>query len=151
MHYTERSEIVASHSNAPYVHFLKRLGLNINVVTADGATVTDANGLCYLDCIAGYGNCFVGHNPRPIIDAVVAEIQSPRPFNLPFISEVQARLFQKTVRSCTWRTRLLLRRQQRFRGSRISTEIGEIGDRKTRCDLCDRCMAWFHFWLFKRI
>jgi putrescine aminotransferase len=95
MHYKERSEIVASHSNTPYVHFLKRIGLDIDVVAAEGAKVTDANGLCYLDCIAGYGNCFVGHNPRPIIDAVVAEIQSPRPFNLPFISEVQARLFRK--------------------------------------------------------
>ena len=95
MDYTQRSAIVASHHSAPYILFLKRMGLDIDIVAAEGATVTDAKGIRYLDCIAGYGNCFVGHNPAPIIDAVVAEVRSLRPFNLPFISEVQARFFAK--------------------------------------------------------
>lgn len=97
MGYEERSEIVARHSSAPYVQFLQRMGLDIDVVAAEGATVTDASGRRYLDCIAGYGNCFVGHKPRLIIDAVVAEIRSARPFNLPFIGEAQARFFAKLV------------------------------------------------------
>ena len=98
MDYIERSKIVARHNSAPYVHFLKRMCLNIDVIAAEGARVTDLNGRCYLNCIAGYVNCFVGHNPKPIIDAVVAEIQSLRPINPPFISEMQARFFAKLAK-----------------------------------------------------
>lgn len=98
MQYAERSQIVAKHSSAPYVHFLRRVGLDIDVVAADGATLLDTNGRRYVDCIAGYGNCFVGHNPQSIIDAVVAEIESPAPFNLPFLNEAQARFFEELAK-----------------------------------------------------
>jgi len=57
------------------------MGLDIDVQSAQGAIVFDVRGCRYIDCIAGYGNC--------------EELRSSRPFNLPFIQEVQTRL------SCT--------------------------------------------------
>lgn len=89
MDYKERSAIVARRYSAPYILFLKRMGLDIDIVAAEGATVTDAKGIRYLDCIAGYGNCFVGHNPAPIIDAVLCSLPDlhraplPRPGSAP--------------------------------------------------------------------
>lgn len=97
MDYEQRLTSIARLNNAPYVEFLRRTGLAIDVVQAEGSIVTDARGRQYVDCIAGYGNCTIGHNPKPVIDAVVAELQSPRPFNLPFVHDVQALALEKLV------------------------------------------------------
>lgn len=85
----------AKHISNPYIAFLGRMGMLIDVAIADGAQVVDGNGHTYIDCIAGYGNCVLGHNPRPVVEAVVAELRSSRPFNLPFIQEIQARLAER--------------------------------------------------------
>lgn len=95
MNITDVTAVYSKHINNPYITFLDRMGLLINVESAEGALVIDASGKKYVDCIAGYGNCFVGHNPRKVIEAVVTELRSPRPFNLPFIQEVQARLAER--------------------------------------------------------
>jgi putrescine aminotransferase len=95
MNFREHSAIVAKHISAPYVSFLERMELLVDVKHAEGAIVEDVSGRRYIDCIAGYGNCVVGHNPGPVIAAVVAELQSFRPFNLPFVHEVQALLAER--------------------------------------------------------
>lgn len=95
MNFKEHSAIVSKRTSAPYVSFLERMGLLVDVKHAEGAIVEDVSGRRYIDCIAGYGNCVVGHNPGPVIAAVVAELQSFRPFNLPFVHEVQALLAER--------------------------------------------------------
>ena len=59
---------------------------------AEGASIVDRAGRRYIDCVAGYGNLNIGHNHPHVIEAVVEELRSPRPFNLPFLSRAQARL-----------------------------------------------------------
>ena len=71
--------------NGPYIQFLKRAGLALDIRRAKGCMVYDASGQSYVDCIAGYGNCNIGHNHPRVIEAVVQEISSDRAFNLPFI------------------------------------------------------------------
>jgi putrescine aminotransferase len=83
---------IARYVNGPYVQFLQRLGMDFEVVGAEGACVVDRAGRRYIDCVAGYGNLNVGHNHPHVIEAVVEELRSPRPFNLPFLSRAQARL-----------------------------------------------------------
>ncbi|MBE7418025.1 MAG: aspartate aminotransferase family protein [Ideonella sp.] len=95
MDFPSISAAYAERVNAPYVAFLRRMEMLIDVVEAEGCVVRDRAGKAYIDCISGYGNCVLGHNPKPIVDAVVAEITSSRPFNLPFVHEVQARLAQR--------------------------------------------------------
>jgi len=90
--YALRSELFAKHVNGPYVQFLRRTGLDIDVATAQGAVVFDVSGRRYVDCIAGYGNCVLGHNPAVVTNAVMEELRSPRPFNLPFVQAVQTKL-----------------------------------------------------------
>lgn len=87
--------LYSRHVNAPYTSFLQRANLLIDVIYAEGAIVKDTSGHQYIDCIAGYGNCILGHNPIPVTDAVVAELISARPYNLPFIHEVQALLAER--------------------------------------------------------
>jgi putrescine aminotransferase len=94
----ERSSIYARYVSNPYITFLNRMELLIDVDSAEGAIVTSKQGKKYIDCIAGYGNCVVGHNPRQVIEAVVSELRSPRPFNLPFVHEVQSRLAEKLAK-----------------------------------------------------
>lgn len=81
--------------NAPYVQFLKRVGLAREFVRAERCTVYDAEGHGYIDCIAGYGNCNIGHNHPRVVEAVMREIGSERPFNLPFVSDAQSRLAER--------------------------------------------------------
>ena len=88
----DRVESIARYVNGPYVQFLRRLGLDFEVVRAEGASVFDSAGRRFIDCVAGYGNLNIGHNHPYVIEAVVAELRSPRPFNLPFLSDSQARL-----------------------------------------------------------
>lgn len=95
MNVTDVTAAYSKHISNPYIGFLNRMGLLINVASAEGALVVDSNGNSYIDCIAGYGNCVLGHNPQPVIEAVVAELRSPRPFNLPFIHAIQARLAER--------------------------------------------------------
>jgi putrescine aminotransferase len=95
MNFGQRVDAIARFSNAPYMQFLKRSGIEIDVVSAKNAMISDTAGRHYIDCIAGYGNCVLGHNPRPVVDAVVSELQSSRPFNLPFVHEVQALLAER--------------------------------------------------------
>ena len=95
MNITEVSSAYSKHISNPYVAFLNRMGLLLNVASAEGALVIDSSGKSYIDCVAGYGNCVLGHNPPSVIEAVVAELRSARPFNLPFIQEVQARLAER--------------------------------------------------------
>lgn len=90
--FVNRIETIAKHVSAPYVQFLRRLGLDVEIVRANGAVVYDRNGRKYVDCVAGYGNLNIGHNHPRVIEAVVEEIRSPRAFNLPFLSAAQARL-----------------------------------------------------------
>ena len=90
-----RMERYARHVSAQYVEFLKRQGLALDIVRAERAVVYDRDGKRYIDCIAGYGNLNVGHNHPRVIDAVVEEIRSPRPFNWPFLSDAQTRLAEK--------------------------------------------------------
>ncbi|MBN1295090.1 MAG: aspartate aminotransferase family protein [Candidatus Latescibacteria bacterium] len=93
--YSESVDAYARYSNAPYIQFLRRMGLLIEIEGAQGILITDSQGCQYIDCIAGYGNCFLGHNPGRIIRAVSEELTSLRPFNLPFINGIQARFYQK--------------------------------------------------------
>lgn len=95
MNITDVTAAYSKHISNPYIAFLSRMGLLINVASAEGALVVDSSGKSYIDCIAGYGNCVLGHNPRSVIEAVVAELRSPRPFNLPFVHEIQARLAER--------------------------------------------------------
>jgi len=90
-----RMEKYARHVSPQYVEFLKRQNLALDIGRAERAAVYDQDGKQYIDCIAGYGNLNVGHNHPAIIDAVVEEIRSPRPFNWPFLSEAQTRLAEK--------------------------------------------------------
>jgi putrescine aminotransferase len=98
MDFDTRLEVYARHANAPYVQFLRRSGLARDFVKADGSLVWDADGKRFIDCIAGYGNLNLGHNHPRVVEAVVAELRSPRPFNLPFLSEVQARFVEALAR-----------------------------------------------------
>jgi putrescine aminotransferase len=93
-----RTARYARHVSAPYVDFLERRGLALDIVRAAGAFVWDRDGTRYLDCIAGYGNLAVGHNHPRVLDAVVAELRSPRPYNWPFLSEAQTRLAEELAR-----------------------------------------------------
>lgn len=88
----------ARHVSAPYVEFLERRGLALDIVRASGANVWDRNGMRYLDCIAGYGNLGIGHNHPRVLDAVISELRSPRPYNWPFLSDAQTRLAQELAR-----------------------------------------------------
>ncbi|HVY45022.1 MAG TPA: aminotransferase class III-fold pyridoxal phosphate-dependent enzyme, partial [Minicystis sp.] len=97
--FEQRLEAYARHANAPYVQFLRRLGLAREFVRAEGSLVWDAGGARFIDCIAGYGNLNLGHNHPAVIDAVVEELRSPRPFNLPFVSEVHARFVEEFARA----------------------------------------------------
>lgn len=81
--------------NAPFVAFLKRLGLDREFVRAEGAVVFDQEGRSFIDCVAGYGSLNLGHNPPKVLAAAANEISSSRPFNWPFISRVHARLAAK--------------------------------------------------------
>jgi putrescine aminotransferase len=92
--YAARKELFARHINGPYVQFLRRMGLDLDAKSAAGAVVFDASGKRYIDCIAGYGNCVLGHNHPAVTDAVIEELRSPRPFNLPFIQDAQTQLAQ---------------------------------------------------------
>jgi putrescine aminotransferase len=98
MNFNEYTRLIQRHVNAPNVSFLQRMGLLLDVVHAEGAVVRDAAGREFIDCIAGYGNCVLGHNPKPVVDAVVAELTSARPFNLPFVHEVQALLAERLAK-----------------------------------------------------
>lgn len=93
--HTETLRTFSQYVNAPYVALLKRLGLDLEFVHASGAVVSDRDGRSFIDCIAGYGNLNVGHNAPEIIEAVVAELRSPRPFNWPFVGGAHARLAQR--------------------------------------------------------
>ena len=88
----------ASHVNGPYVAFLERLGLAAEFPAAGGALLQDAQGKRYIDCVAGYGNLNLGHNHPAVTRAIVEELTSRRPYNLPFISRVQARLAERLAR-----------------------------------------------------
>jgi putrescine aminotransferase len=94
-----RMEKYARHVSAPYVEFLKRQQLDLDIVRAEQAAVYDRQGQRYIDCIAGYGNLNVGHNHPRVIDAVVEELRSPRPYNWPFLSDAQARLAEKLAQA----------------------------------------------------
>jgi putrescine aminotransferase len=96
--YAARTARYARHVSAPYVEFLERRGLALDIVRAAGAFVWDRDGRRYLDCIAGYGNLNVGHNHPRVLDAVVAELRSPRPYNWPYLSEAQTRLAEALAR-----------------------------------------------------
>ncbi len=90
--YAVRTELFGRHTNGAYVQFIKRMGFEINVKSAQGAVVVDVDGKKYIDCIAGYGNCVLGHNNPAVSNAVIEELRSLRPYNLPFIHDVQAQL-----------------------------------------------------------
>jgi len=90
-----RMATFAHYVNAPYVDFLKRLGLHFDVVSARGTLIVDENGNEYIDAIAGYGNLNIGHNHPKVIEAVVQQLQSPQPFNWPFISAAHAHLAEE--------------------------------------------------------
>ena len=85
----------ARHVNAPYVDFLKRYGLDLEIRRAEAAQVFDAQGRAYIDCIAGYGNLNLGHNHPRIIEAVRDRLESRLPFGWPFISPKQVRLAEE--------------------------------------------------------
>lgn len=90
-----RMESYARHVSTPYVEFLRRLRLDLDIVRAEGAAVYDREGRRYVDCIAGYGNLAVGHNHPAVVGAVVEELRSARPYNWPFLSAAQTRLAEK--------------------------------------------------------
>lgn len=62
---------------------------------AEAASVFDVQGQEFIDCIAGYGNLNLGHNPGKVVQAVLQEIKSQRPFNWPFISSAHANLVER--------------------------------------------------------
>ncbi len=85
----------ARYVNAPYVGFLKRLGLELEIVRAQGACLYDRDGRQFIDCLSGYGNLNVGHNHPKIVEAVVAEMSSARTFNWPFPSDAHVQLVER--------------------------------------------------------
>lgn len=93
--FAERAARVERYTNAPYVRFLRRLGLDLDIVRAEGASVYDAGGRRLVDCIAGYGNLNVGHNHPRVVEAVVEELRSGRPFNWPFLGDAASRLAER--------------------------------------------------------
>ena len=90
--FRKRVETIARYVNAPYTNFLDRLGLAIEFVRAEGARIYDRDDRMYIDCVAGYGNLNLGHNHPRVINAVIEELRSARPYNLPFLSQPQAHL-----------------------------------------------------------
>ncbi|MCC6222479.1 MAG: aspartate aminotransferase family protein [Thermoleophilia bacterium] len=86
---------VERYANAPYVRFLRRLGLDLDIVRAEGASVWDASGRRLVDCIAGYGNLNVGHNHPRVVEAVTGELRSGRPFAWPFLGDAASRLAER--------------------------------------------------------
>lgn len=91
-------ESFARYVNAPYVGFLKRIGLELKIVRAQGACLFDRDGRQFIDCLSGYGNLNVGHNHPKIVEAVIAEMTSPRTFNWPFPSDAHARLVEQLAK-----------------------------------------------------
>lgn len=93
--FIQKLQKYSQHINEPYIQFLKRTGLARNFIRAEGIFIYDSDGNRFIDCVAGYGNCNIGHNHPKVIEAVTKELQSPRPFNLPFISDVHTMLSEK--------------------------------------------------------
>jgi putrescine aminotransferase len=62
----------ADHINPVFVKALGLLGYGRDFVTAEGASLRDAEGLEYLDFLAGYGSVPLGHN-HPEVRAAVEE------------------------------------------------------------------------------
>jgi adenosylmethionine-8-amino-7-oxononanoate aminotransferase len=54
----------------------------INIVSADGATLTDDTGKQYLDGMASLWYCQVGHGRREVIDAVVEQLNTLDTYNI---------------------------------------------------------------------
>jgi putrescine aminotransferase len=90
-----RVDTISRYVNAPYISFLDRLGLTIEFTRAEGARIYDRDGRMFIDCVAGYGNLNLGHNHPRIVNAVVEELLSLRPYNLPFLSQAQSRLAER--------------------------------------------------------
>ena len=97
--FEDTRQTFARHVNAPYVGFLERMGLAREFIRAEGAMVYDSQDRPFVDCIAGYGNLNLGHNPPKVIEATIRELQSARPFNWPFLAEVHARLAERLART----------------------------------------------------
>lgn len=93
--FERRAARLERYANAPYVHFLRRLGLDLDIVRAEGASVYDAGGRRLVDCIAGYGNLNVGHNHPRVVEAVTEELRSGRPFAWPFLGDAASRLAER--------------------------------------------------------
>jgi putrescine aminotransferase len=79
----------------PYIDYLRRLGMDFEVVRASGAVVEDQRGRKYIDCIGGYGNVNVGHNHPRVAEAMIHALESGQPFGWPFISDAHVHLTEK--------------------------------------------------------
>lgn len=80
------------HISFTYPSYLKKLGLDVIAIKAEGAVITDSRGNSYIDCIGGYGLSNLGHNHPIVIKALVEQLQKKEQFNKPFIIEPQVKL-----------------------------------------------------------
>ncbi|MEM9561826.1 MAG: aminotransferase class III-fold pyridoxal phosphate-dependent enzyme [Actinomycetota bacterium] len=73
----------------PFADPTKAEGDFINIVSAEGTTLTDDTGKQYLDGMASLWYCQVGHGRREIIDAVTTQLNTLDTYNIfdPFTNE----------------------------------------------------------------
>lgn len=81
----------AQRISATYPSFLRRLGLDRMAVKAEGAVIIDSAGTEYVDCVAGYGVCNLGHNPPEIVGPLMDLLRGSPQATRPFIVEPQVR------------------------------------------------------------
>lgn len=78
--------------NQTYPLFLKKLGLDHSAIRAEGATITDAEGKEYIDCVGGYGVFNLGHNHPVLIQSLIDQLQQKNQVTRPLITELPVRL-----------------------------------------------------------
>lgn len=75
-----------------YPLFLKKLGIDHSAVRAEGATITDAQGKEYIDCVGGYGVSNLGHNHPVLVQSLIDQLHQKNQATRPLITELQVRL-----------------------------------------------------------
>jgi acetylornithine/LysW-gamma-L-lysine aminotransferase len=70
---------------------------DIVIVRGKGVFVWDANGKQYLDCMAGYGTCLIGHSNERIIEAVKSQVEKLQACHGSTYNDARAEFIAKLV------------------------------------------------------
>jgi len=74
------------HLNPQYVAYLERNGLDKEIVAAEGSILRDSEGREFVDLVAGYGVHNFGHNPPPVVQALIDVLQNNSLVSRPFLN-----------------------------------------------------------------